>query len=341
MASHAGGLICVALPADRLRRLGLAMMPVRNRAPSTPAFAVSIEARRGVTTGISAADRARTIQVAVADATRPEDLISPGHIFPVCIRGGGVLERSGHAEAATDLVKRTHPDPAAVTCAVLGDDSRMARMSDLRALSAEHDLPLVSVADVIALRLATEQLVDEVARARLATDLAGTVDVRVFTNKVNQLHYLALVRGTIDPEQPTLVRVHSSDVWGDAFTALRKDQGVVLHRALELIGAAPSGVVLYILKPFTADTLVRKLASHADSLTHGLLESEEPDPHLSALRDYGLGAQVLRQLGLRKLRLVTHNPRLRPVGLEGFGLEIVDTVAPAGRDHAGRASRGG
>ncbi|MFN7955888.1 MAG: 3,4-dihydroxy-2-butanone-4-phosphate synthase [bacterium] len=331
MASFGGGLVCVALTLERIRRLGLALMPVRNRGPATPAFAVSIEARRGVTTGISAADRARTIEVAVAEDTRPQDLISPGHVFPVAIREGGVLERAAHAEAAADLTVLAGFGPAAVTCAVLGEDGEMARMPALRKLAADHHLPIVSVADVIAWRIANEELVDEVARARLDTDLAGPVEVRVFTNKVNQLHYLTLVRGAIDPDVPTLVRVHSSDVWGDAFTALRRDQGVLLHRAIEQIASAPCGVVLYILKPFTADGLVRKLKSHTEAVEHALGDLRETDTYPTALRDYGLGAQVLRRLGLKKLRLITHNPALRPVGLEGFGLELVETLAlPSG-----------
>lgn len=327
MASFGGGLVCVALTLERIRRLGLALMPVRNRGPATPAFAVSIEARRGVTTGISAADRARTIEVAVAAESKPQDLISPGHVFPVAIREGGVLERAAHAEAAADLTVAAGFGPAAVTCAVLGEHGDMARMPTLRKLARDHDLPLVTVADVIAWRISNEQLVDEVARARLDTDLAGPVEVRVFTNKVNQLHYLTLVRGPIDPDEPTLVRVHSSDVWGDAFTALRRDHGVLLHRAIEHIAGASCGVVLYILKPFTADGLVRKLRSHTESVEQTQGELSDTDTYPTALRDYGLGAQVLRRLGLNKIRLITHNPALRPVGLEGFGLELVDTVA--------------
>ncbi len=328
MATHGGGLVRVAIPLEKIRRLGLALMPVRNRTAATPAFATSIEARRGVTTGISAADRARTIEVAVADESGPKDLISPGHVFPECVREGGVLERAGHAEASADLAVLAGHGRAGVACAILGDDGQMARMPKLRALAAEHGLPLVSVADVIAWRLATEQLVDEIANARVSTEILGQVQIRVFTNKLNQLHYLALVRGTIDAETPTLVRVHSSDVWGDAFTAFRHDGGVLLHQALELIAGAPSGVLLYILKPFTAEALVRKLASHAETMEHNLGDEPEREDYPAGLRDYGLGAQVLRKLGLKKLKLVTHNPSLRPVGLEGFGLELIDTMTP-------------
>ncbi|MBK7977165.1 MAG: 3,4-dihydroxy-2-butanone-4-phosphate synthase [Deltaproteobacteria bacterium] len=244
------------------------------------------------------------------------------------MREGGVLERAGHAEASADLAVLAGLGRAGVACAILGDDGQMARMPELRALAAEHGLPTVSVADVIAWRLTTEQLVDEIASARVSTEVMGPVQIRVFTNKLNHLHYLALVRGSIDPETPTVVRVHSSDVWGDAFTAFRHDGGVLLHQALEAIAGAPSGVLLYILKPFTAEALVRKLASHAETMEHSLGDEPERDDYPAGLRDYGLGAQVLRKLGLKKLKLVTHNPALRPVGLEGFGLELVATVTP-------------
>ena len=326
MATYGRGLICLPLTSSHIDALGLPMMVTRNQSPYQTAFTVSIEASTGVTTGISAADRARTIQVAVASDAGPADLVSPGHIFPLRAREGGVLVRAGQTEGSVDLARLAGCAPAGIVCEIMNEDGTMSRLGELVEFARTHDLQILTVADLIAYRLQEEPQVIRVGQATLETDAMGEVTAHVFRNSVNDLQYLALVKGELDPDGPTLVRVHSSDVWTDALTAIRQDGGPQLHRAMRLIERAGSGVVLYVLRPFDADTVLRQLGSHGPDL-----DAEMPpvpvagDPYPTGLRDYGLGAQVLRELGVRAIRLITNGDR-RLVGVQGYGLNVVERV---------------
>jgi 3,4-dihydroxy 2-butanone 4-phosphate synthase/GTP cyclohydrolase II len=337
MATHGRGLICLTLTPDRIEQLDLPMMVRKNDSPYGTAFTVSIEAATGVTTGISAADRARTIAVAVQPDATAADLVSPGHVFPLRARDGGVLVRAGQTEGSVDLARLAGCSGAGVICEIMNTDGTMSRLPQLEAFAREHQLRILTVADLIAWRLRTESQVDCVASTPVHTDAMGAVTAHVFRNRVNDLQYLALVKGEVDAETPTLVRVHSSDIWGDALQALRRDDGPLLHRSMRIIGAAESGVVLYILRPFDKDSVLRGLVAHADpEAIDGHIPPAPPqaDPYPTGLRDYGLGAQVLRELGLRRIRLLTNRAR-RLVGVEGYGLEVVERVqVPTGETAA-------
>ncbi|MCO4770535.1 MAG: 3,4-dihydroxy-2-butanone-4-phosphate synthase [Deltaproteobacteria bacterium] len=329
MATHGRGLICLTLTPDRIERLDLPMMVRKNDSPYGTAFTVSIEASTGVTTGISAADRARTIEVAVDPDAKAADLVSPGHVFPLRAREGGVLVRAGQTEGSVDLSRLSGCGPAGVICEIMNADGTMARLPQLEAFAREHTLRILTVADLIAWRLRTESQIESVATTKLTTDAMGEVTAHVFRNRVNDLQYLALVKGTFDEETPTLVRVHSSDIWGDALQAFRRDSGPLLHQSMRIIGAAGAGVLMYILRPFDADSVLRGLVAHADP--EGIEGDIPPaprqaDPYPTGLRDYGLGAQVLRTLGVRRIRLLTNSAR-RLVGVEGYGLEVVERVS--------------
>lgn len=328
MATYGRGLICLTLTPDRIEKLELPMMVRKNDSPYGTAFTVSIEASTGVTTGISAADRARTVAVAVDPNATAADLVSPGHVFPLRAREGGTLVRAGQTEGSVDLAKLAGRAGAGVICEIMNPDGTMARLPQLEVFAKEHTLRILTVADLIAWRLRTESQVERVAITELKTVSMGRVTAHVFRNRVNDLQYLALVKGEIDGDTPTLVRVHSSDIWGDALQAFRRDAGPVLNQSMRVIGGAASGVVLYILRPFDKDSVLRSLASHAEADS---IEGEIPpaprqaDPYPTGLRDYGLGAQVLRELGLRRIRLLTNSTR-RLVGVEGYGLEVVERV---------------
>lgn len=328
MATYGRGLICLTLTPDRIEKLELPMMVRKNDSPYGTAFTVSIEASTGVTTGISAADRARTVAVAVDPNATAADLVSPGHVFPLRAREGGTLVRAGQTEGSVDLAKLAGRAGAGVICEIMNPDGTMARLPQLEVFAREHTLRILTVADLIAWRLRTESQVERVAITELKTVSMGRVTAHVFRNRVNDLQYLALVKGEIDGDTPTLVRVHSSDIWGDVLQAFRRDAGPVLNQSMRVIGGATSGVVLYILRPFDKDSVLRSLASHAEADS---IEGEIPpaprqaDPYPTGLRDYGLGAQVLRELGLRRIRLLTNSTR-RLVGVEGYGLEVVERV---------------
>ena len=328
MAVHARGLICLTMTPDRIEQLDLPMMVRKNDSPYGTAFTISIEASTGVTTGISAADRARTIQVAVDPDATPSDIISPGHVFPLRARAGGVLVRAGQTEGSADLARLAGCAPSGVICEIMNDDGTMARLPQLEEFGRKHGLHILTVADLIAWRLRTESQVQEIASTQLTTDGLGDVKAFVFRNRVNELQYLALVKGDVDPETPTLVRVHSSDVWGDALQAVRRDGGPLLHRCMKIIDAAGAGVVLYILRPFDAGSVLRSLTAHvpAEEIDGDIPPApRQADPYPTGMRDYGLGAQVLRRLGVRRIRLLT-NGALRLVGVEGYGLEVVERV---------------
>jgi len=336
MATHARGLICLTMSPDRIEQLELPMMVRKNGAPYGTAFTISIEASTGVTTGISAADRARTIQVAVAADAKPTDIVSPGHVFPLRARAGGVLVRAGQTEGSADLARLAGFSSCGVICEVMNEDGTMARLPQLEEFGRKHNLRILTVADMIAWRLRTESQVEEVASTTITTDGLGEVKAHVWRNRVNDLQYLALVKGDIDPDGATLVRVHSSDVWGDALQALRSDGGPLLHRSMKVINDAGKGVVLYILRPFDADSVLRSLTAHAaveDIEGHIPPAPRQADPYPTGFRDYGLGAQVLRSLGVGRIRLLT-NGATRLIGSLGYGLEVVERVPVPNADPA-------
>jgi 3,4-dihydroxy 2-butanone 4-phosphate synthase/GTP cyclohydrolase II len=326
MARHARGLICVSLTPERVEQLQLPMMVRSNGSPYGTAFTVSIEARQGVSTGISAADRAHTMRLATDPAAGPAELVSPGHVFPLRAREGGVLVRAGQTEGSVDLARLAGCQPAGVICEIMNEDGSMARLPQLLEFAREHALPVLTVADLIAWRLQSEHIVEPVAEATLRTDSMGSVRAHLFRNRANQLQYLALVKGRIDPADAVLVRVASSNLWADALDAFRNDGGPLLHRSMRMLGEAPAAVVLFILRPFDPDSILRDLFAVSEDVSATRPpERAAGDPYPTAIRDYGLGAQVLRSLGVQRMRLLTNSDRRLP-GVEGYGIEVVERI---------------
>ncbi len=326
MAKYGRGLICLSLTEDRCEELKLPLMVEDSKATLFgTAFTVSIEAKGKVTTGISASDRAATVKTAIDPRTRPEDLIRPGHIFPVRARAGGVLKRAGHTEASIDLAVLAGLTPAAVICEIMNDDGSMARVPDLEQFARRHRLPLLTVSDLISHRLRTETLVRQVAAPRIPTPY-GELVAHAYVSDVTGEEHLAFVAGKIDEEEPILVRVHSQCLTGDIFGSQRCDCGLQLHGALERIQEEGRGVLLYLLQEGRGIGLLNKLKAYElQQQGHDTVEANEKLGFRPDERNYGIGCQILRDLGVRKMRLMTNNPG-KYIALRGYGLEIAERI---------------
>jgi 3,4-dihydroxy 2-butanone 4-phosphate synthase / GTP cyclohydrolase II len=326
MAKYGRGLICLSLTREKADALDLPPMVDHNTSPFGTGFTVSIEARCGVTTGISAFDRATTILTAVAEDAKSRDLVRPGHIFPLRAKDGGVIVRSGQTEGSMDLARLAGLKPAGVICEIMDEDGSMARMPALEKFSERHGIGICSIADLIEYRMRTESFVHRVAETVIPTSIAGEFKAVVYENDVDNLLHFAMIKGVLDSNEPVLVRVHSECLTGDIFGSLRCDCGPQLHRALEMIEREGRGVLLYIRQEGRGIGLVNKIKAYAlqdqgyDTVQANQALGFKPD-----MRNYGIGAQILVDLGVRKMRLMTNNPK-KMVGLEGYGLKIVDQV---------------
>ncbi len=326
MTKYGRGLVCLSMTPDMIDAIELPMMVTNNESRYGTAFTVSIEAAKGVTTGISAYDRAITILTAIDPDVVPKDIISPGHIFPLRARRGGVLVRAGQTEGSVDLARLAGMSPAGVICEVMNEDGTMARLPDLIKMAEHHDLKICTIKDMIKYRMLTERLVRRGAETVLPTDFGGEFRLIVYENDVDQRDHVALVKGEIDPEEAILVRVHSECLTGDVFGSRRCDCGPQLDTAMRMVQEEGRGVILYMQQEGRGIGLLNKIKAYelqdqgCDTVEANLRLGFKPD-----LRDYGIGAQMLADLGVRKMRLMTNNPT-KIVGLEGYGLEVVEQV---------------
>ncbi|MDX2497103.1 MAG: bifunctional 3,4-dihydroxy-2-butanone-4-phosphate synthase/GTP cyclohydrolase II [Desulfobacterales bacterium] len=326
MAKYGRGLICLSMTGEKIDSLNLPLMVEHNTSKYQTGFTVSIEARCGVTTGISAADRATTILTAVADDAQPTDLVRPGHVFPLRGRNGGVIVRAGQTEGSIDLSRLAGLKPAGVICEIMDEDGTMARMPALEKFSEKHGIGICTIADLIEYRMRTESFVKRVAETVIPTSIAGEFKAIVYENAVDDLLHIAMVKGHIDPEKPVLVRVHSECLTGDIFASLRCDCGDQLQTAMEMIDQENAGVLLYIRQEGRGIGLVNKIKAYA--LQDQGLDTVEANERLGFkpdLRNYGIGAQILVDLGVKKMRLLTNNPK-KMVGLEGYGLRLIEQI---------------
>jgi 3,4-dihydroxy 2-butanone 4-phosphate synthase / GTP cyclohydrolase II len=323
MATYGRGLICLTLTEERVRHLGLAMMVSDNTSPFGTAFTVSIDSARGITTGISAADRAKTILDSIADDAKPQDLATPGHIFPLRARNGGVLVRAGQTEGSVDLARLASLKPAGVICEIMKDDGTMARQPDLMRFAKKHKLKVVTNADLIQYRLNYDSLVYKAASAPLPTRIGGEFQAIVYNTHVDESEHLALIKGHISPNEETLVRVHTKYIPGDVFGFELLNTGAVIQRSMELIAKAGKGVILY-LQP-------KQKTHHPAMIAYPKVEGKQQkgmNPsfvYQADFKEYGIGAQILRDLGVRKMQLLTNNKK-HLVGLRGYGLEVTSLV---------------
>jgi 3,4-dihydroxy 2-butanone 4-phosphate synthase / GTP cyclohydrolase II len=327
MAKYGRGLICLSMTAAKIDSLDLPLMVDHNTSPFQTGFTVSIEARCGVTTGISAADRATTILTAVTEDAKPRDLVRPGHVFPLRGRDGGVMVRAGQTEGSIDMARLAGLKPAGVICEIMDEDGTMARMPSLEKFSEKHGIGICTIADLIEYRMRTESFVKRAAQTIIPTAIAGEFNAIVYENDVDDLLHVALVKGDIDPEKPTLVRVHSECLTGDIFGSLRCDCGEQLHAALEMIDHEGCGVLLYIRQEGRGIGLVNKIKAYA--LQEQGLDTVEANEKLGFkpdMRNYGIGAQILVDIGVKELKLITNNPK-KMIGLEGYGLCVVEQVS--------------
>ena len=327
MARYGRGLICLSMTGEMVKTLDLPMMVDKNTSQFETGFTVSIEARDGVTTGISAADRATTILAAVADGAKPDDLARPGHIFPLRARNGGVMVRVGQTEGSVDLARLAGLKPAGVICEIMNNDGTMSRMAQLKKFSEEHGIGICTIADLVEYRMQTESFVKIAAETTIPTRHGGEFRIIAYENLVDDLLHIALVKGEIDSEKPVLVRVHSECMTGDIFGSCRCDCGDQLHKAMEIIDKEGSGVLLYLRQEGRGIGLVNKLKAYELQQKHGF-DTVEANLELGFkddLRDYGIGAQILVNLGVKKMRLLTNNPK-KMIGLEGYGLSVVEQL---------------
>lgn len=325
MTKHGRGLVCCPITTERAQALGLQRMVAHNRELFKTDFTVSVDATHGITTGISAKDRALTIRLLSTPSTKPDALIQPGHVFPLQAKAGGVLRRAGHTEAAVDLARLANLDPSGVICEILKEDGSMARLPDLIRFRKKHGLKMCSIQDLIAYRRKSERLIEREQTILMPTDY-GDFDLYLYRSLVDGMHHLALVMGKISPKKPVLVRVHSECLTGDVFGSRRCDCGSQLHQAMKRIQEAGSGVLVYMRQEGRGIGLAPKI--HAYKLQEQGLDTVEANERLGFpmdLREYGLGAQILSDLGVHRIRLLTNNPR-KVVGLEGHDLEIVEQL---------------